>query len=88
MRILTIICFRLTRDNFSALAKSIVEIFPNELGGTYFIPYTKNNIARGKLWDAYNNIRTKFSSLGLITRRTKTVSVTSSSTYSSDTGKS
>lgn len=69
----------MNRDQFSSLAQQIVEIFPNEAVETYFMPCKPKQLARGKLWDAYNNLRTKLSAAGLIQRRpriTNTISKT------------
>lgn len=62
---------RLTKEQFIALSKSIVIIFPSEIPEAYFVPSQRNQLARGKLWDAYNNFRTKLSLAGIIQRRNK-----------------
>lgn len=53
------------------LAESIVEIFPTEVKETYYVPFTKGHLARGKLYDAYNNTRARLSASGVIRRRIK-----------------
>lgn len=53
------------------MASAIVATFPGELELVYFVPAAKKKVAKGKLWDAYNNIRTKLSKVKLIARRSK-----------------
>lgn len=36
------------------------------------MPSVKGQLAKGKLWDCYNNTRSKLSKLGVIKRREKT----------------
>ncbi|XP_073822260.1 uncharacterized protein [Musca autumnalis] len=60
---------RLFKDDFLQLSQTIVEIFPLEIRETYYIPFTNGRLARGKLYDAYNNQKTKLCAAGIITRR-------------------
>ncbi|XP_023308149.2 uncharacterized protein LOC111689919 isoform X1 [Lucilia cuprina] len=60
---------RLLREEFMQLAESIVEIFPSEVKETYYVPFTKGHLARGKLYDAYNNTRARLSASGVRRRR-------------------
>lgn len=53
------------------MASAITETFPDELELVYFVPAAKKRVAKGKLWDAYNNLRTKLSKVKLISRRSK-----------------
>ncbi|XP_061390593.1 uncharacterized protein LOC133325908 isoform X2 [Musca vetustissima] len=55
---------RLYKDDLLQLSRSIIEVFPSEVGETYYVLLTK-----GKLFDAYNNKRTQLSAAGLINRR-------------------
>lgn len=48
-----------------------MEIFPSELKETYYVPFTKGHLARGKLYDAYNNKRARLSAAGVIKRLPK-----------------
>ncbi|XP_073830005.1 uncharacterized protein isoform X2 [Musca autumnalis] len=59
----------LKREDFEALAESIVQIFYTELASAYFLPAVNSCIARGKLWSAYNNKKTSLSADGIISRR-------------------
>ncbi|XP_073822426.1 uncharacterized protein isoform X2 [Musca autumnalis] len=61
---------RIYKEEFEKLSQSIIDVFPSEVIETYYVPYTKGHLAKGKLFDAYNNKRTKLSSQGLINRRT------------------
>ncbi|KAI8114693.1 hypothetical protein CVS40_12959 [Lucilia cuprina] len=62
---------KLQREDFLELSQSIVEIFPSEVKGTYYVPFAKGHLAKGKLYDAYNNARAKLSAAGVIKRRVK-----------------
>lgn len=56
----------------------IVEIFPKEIEGSYYKKYCEGKVASGKLWDAFNNYRSKLAKLGIIKRRARTNSPSSS----------
>ncbi|XP_058974712.1 uncharacterized protein LOC131800875 [Musca domestica] len=60
---------RLYKDDLLQLSRSIIEVFPSEVRETYYVPFTKGHLAKGKLFDAYNNKRTQLSAAGLINRR-------------------
>ncbi|XP_073822254.1 uncharacterized protein isoform X2 [Musca autumnalis] len=60
---------QLLKEDFVQLSQSIVAIFPLEIKETYYIPYSKGQLAKGKLYDAYNNHKFKLSAAGLLTRR-------------------
>ncbi|KAM7357004.1 uncharacterized protein ACRADG_002534 [Cochliomyia hominivorax] len=62
---------RILREEFLQLAQSIVEIFPSEIRETYYVPFTKGRLAKGKLYDAYNNTRARLCASGIIKRRIK-----------------
>lgn len=53
------------------MATAIIETFDNELELVYYIPGVKKKPAKGKLWDAYNNYRTKLAKVELISRRSR-----------------
>ncbi|XP_073827189.1 uncharacterized protein isoform X2 [Musca autumnalis] len=55
---------KLSKDDFSQLAQSIVDIFPMEVKESYFIRYSK-----GKLFDAYYNNRVKLCEAGILKKR-------------------
>ncbi|XP_075159113.1 uncharacterized protein LOC142232258 isoform X2 [Haematobia irritans] len=59
---------RLGRDDFIQLAKYIVELFPTEIRETYYVPCIKGHLQKGKLYDAYNNRRSRLRAAGLIKR--------------------
>lgn len=59
----------LYKDDLLQLSRSIIEVFPSEVRETYYVPFTKGHLAKGKLFDAYNNKRTQLSAAGLINRR-------------------
>ncbi|XP_058976643.1 uncharacterized protein LOC105261834 [Musca domestica] len=61
---------RIYKEVFFKLSQSIIEVFPSEVIETYYVPFTKGHLAKGKLFDSYNNKRTKLSTQGLINRRT------------------
>ncbi|XP_075159118.1 uncharacterized protein LOC142232263 isoform X2 [Haematobia irritans] len=61
----------LTREDFMELAKSIAEVFPLEIPETYYVPSIKKQIQKGKLYDAYNQSRTRLRAAGIIKRRHK-----------------
>lgn len=65
------------------LSQLIVEIFPYEVKETYYIAFRKGHIAKGKLYDAYNNYRARLSAAGIIHRRTKTTEKKSKEKYKS-----
>ncbi|XP_075163647.1 uncharacterized protein LOC142236260 isoform X2 [Haematobia irritans] len=62
----------LHREDFLQLSQFIVEIFPSEIKESYYVPFQKGHLAKGKLYDAYNNMRTKLSAAGIIKRRIHT----------------
>lgn len=53
------------------MTTAIIETFPTEMELAYFVPAAKKKIAKGKLWDSYNNFRTKLAKVKLISRRSK-----------------
>ncbi|XP_037035568.1 longitudinals lacking protein, isoforms H/M/V isoform X13 [Bradysia coprophila] len=59
------------REDFQRIAELIVSLFPTETLETYFIPAQCGKQAKGKLWDAYKNIRSTLASVGFIERRQK-----------------
>ncbi|XP_073826088.1 uncharacterized protein [Musca autumnalis] len=60
---------QLLKQHYLHLSQAIVDIFPLETKETYYIPYSKGKMTKGKLYDAYTNHRTKLCAAGLITRR-------------------
>lgn len=68
---ITILIFRIKKEDFIYLAKVIVELFPNELSGTYYIPAVNNQPAQGKLFSAYQNYKTDLREAALISKRSK-----------------
>lgn len=59
------------RAEFMQLAECISEIFPTELKETYYVPFRNGHLPKGKLYDAYNNNRTRLRDAGVIRRRAK-----------------
>lgn len=60
---------RLSRENFENLAKTIVEVFPTEKEITYYKRYQDGQYASGKLWFAYNNLKSELAATGVIERK-------------------
>lgn len=54
------------------VSAAIVERFPTELASSYYVPSSKGKSSQGKLYDAYNSLRTDLAEVKLITRREKT----------------
>ncbi|XP_075159108.1 uncharacterized protein LOC142232255 [Haematobia irritans] len=81
---------KITREEFIQLTKYIVEIFPSELRETYYVPFAKGQLPKGKLYDAYNNNRTRLRAAGVIRRRAKAdpddSSMDNSTLYDGDSG--
>jgi hypothetical protein len=50
------------------LAQLIVEVFPTEAAGTYYIPSEKSRNPTGKLLSSYSNLRQILASVGIIAR--------------------
>ncbi|XP_013108451.2 uncharacterized protein LOC106087822 [Stomoxys calcitrans] len=62
---------KLSREEFIQLAQYIVEIFPTEVSETYYVPFRNRHLPKGKLYDAYNNNRTRLRAAGVISKREK-----------------
>lgn len=60
--------FRLSKQDFIHLANTIVEVFPTEAAGTYYVPSEKSKNPTGKLLSSYSNIRHTLASVGIIAR--------------------
>lgn len=59
------------KEDFLNIAKLIVQLFPKELLGTYYIPAIKNQPAQGKLFCSYQNYKTDLREAALISKRSK-----------------
>lgn len=62
---------RYKKEDFHRVAQLIVSVFPTETIETYFVPAQYGKHAKGKLWDAYNNLRSTLASVGFIERRSR-----------------
>lgn len=62
---------RITREEYIKLAKLIVQLFPKELEGTYYLPFAKGSPTQGKLYSAFTNYRAQLKAVGLIEKKDK-----------------
>lgn len=53
------------------IASAIVQLFPTELEGTYYVPSVRNVQAQGKLYGVYTKFKLKLREVGLIQARKK-----------------
>ena len=60
--------FRLTKQDFVHLSHIIVDTFPTEAAGTYYVPSSKSRNPTGKLLSAYTNLRHSLANVGIIAR--------------------
>lgn len=70
--------FSITRFEFLEVASAIVDLFPTELMGTYFVPSVRNTQAHGKLHTVYNKYKLQLREVGLITVRAKAPAISNS----------
>ncbi|XP_055371751.1 uncharacterized protein LOC129618858 [Condylostylus longicornis] len=70
------------KEDFERLASYIVKAFPNESKDSYYTKYSTGRLASGKLYDAYTNAKTKLAKKGLIHRRSRSKSLSSTCTES------
>lgn len=63
--------FRIPKPVFISLAKLIVQLFPLESLGTYYIPAVSGEQAQGKLYSAYQNFKKDLRDAGLVQKRAK-----------------
>ncbi|CRK98913.1 CLUMA_CG012019, isoform A [Clunio marinus] len=61
----------LTKADFKYLAALVVELFPTETIGTYYVPSHKGSSPTGKLFSCYRNLRNTLAQVGLISRDTR-----------------
>lgn len=53
------------------MANIIVQIFVDEAAGTYYLPSVRNSPAQGKLFSAYQNMKTDLRQVNLYKKRSK-----------------
>lgn len=63
--------FTIKKEEFINLSKLIVQLFPRELLGTYYIPAVKSQPAEGKLCNAYQNYKADLRESELVPKRAK-----------------
>lgn len=66
------IFYRFTKEEFIALKACVIKNFPNEDPGVFYVPGIRTQVARGKLYSAYQFYRRQLGAVGLAELRQKT----------------